>query len=194
TILFVTHDIDEAIKMGDLVAVMEVGGVLAQFATPAEILANPASDFVARFVGADRGLKRLSLSRVRDLELRPAVTARSGDPAAEARQRILADSFPYLLLVDPEDRPIGWLDQADVPGEGRLEEARAIPMSPLVEPETTLKDALSMLLDASVQAAIVVDKGRRVLGLVTVDMISAQLHPEARPEVLAPDAAAEAAA
>ncbi|MGI8703048.1 MAG: ABC transporter ATP-binding protein, partial [Candidatus Limnocylindrales bacterium] len=78
TILFVTHDIDEAIKMGDLVAVMEVGGVLAQFATPAEILANPASDFVARFVGADRGLKRLSLSRLRDLELRPSVTALTG--------------------------------------------------------------------------------------------------------------------
>src|SRR5215207_11719884 len=69
TILFVTHDIDEAIKMGDLVAVMQVGGVLAQFAPPADILASPGSEFVARFVGADRGLKRLSLSRVGDLEL-----------------------------------------------------------------------------------------------------------------------------
>ena len=67
--MFVTHDIDEAIKMGDLVAVMQVGGVLAQFGPPAEILRNPASDFVARFVGADRGLKRLSLTRVADLEL-----------------------------------------------------------------------------------------------------------------------------
>ena len=64
TIVFVTHDIDEAIKLGDLVAVLQVGGVLAQFGPPAEILANPASDFVARFVGADRGLKRLSLTRV----------------------------------------------------------------------------------------------------------------------------------
>ena len=61
TIMFVTHDIDEAIKMGDLVAVMQAGGKLAQYAAPAEILANPASAFVARFVGADRGLKRLSL-------------------------------------------------------------------------------------------------------------------------------------
>ena len=61
TILFVTHDIDEAIKMGDLVAVMQVGGILAQFGPPAEILAAPADEFVARFVGADRGLKRLSL-------------------------------------------------------------------------------------------------------------------------------------
>ncbi|HYN18654.1 MAG TPA: ATP-binding cassette domain-containing protein, partial [Actinomycetes bacterium] len=64
TILFVTHDIDEAIKMGNLVAVMENGGILAQFGPPEEILARPASEFVARFVGTDRGLKRLSLSRV----------------------------------------------------------------------------------------------------------------------------------
>ena len=70
TILFVTHDIDEAIKMGDLVAVMQAGGKLAQFAAPAEILANPASEFVARFVGADRGLKRLSLRRVGELDAR----------------------------------------------------------------------------------------------------------------------------
>src|SRR5438046_691868 len=79
TILFVTHDIDEAIKMGDLVAVMQVGGHLAQFATPAEILANPANAFVAQFVGADRGLKRLSLSRVGELELSMPVVARAGD-------------------------------------------------------------------------------------------------------------------
>src|SRR5215213_9154390 len=69
TILFVTHDVDEAIKMGDLVAVMQVGGRLAQFATPDEILRNPASEFVARFVGADRGLKRLALARVESLPL-----------------------------------------------------------------------------------------------------------------------------
>ena len=80
TIVFVTHDIDEAIKMGDLVAVMQVGGVLAQFGTPAEILANPASEFVARFVGADRGLKRLSLTRVADLELDPAPADYTPEP------------------------------------------------------------------------------------------------------------------
>ena len=71
TILFVTHDIDEAIKMGDLVAVMRDGGRLAQFGPPSEILVAPAEEFVARFVGADRGLKRLSLWRVGDLPLRP---------------------------------------------------------------------------------------------------------------------------
>ena len=82
TIVFVTHDIDEAIKMGDLVAVMQVGGVLAQFGPPAEILANPASDFVARFVGADRGLKRLSLTKVSDLTARAQLAERTSRRAA----------------------------------------------------------------------------------------------------------------
>ena len=88
TIVFVTHDIDEAIKMGDLVAVMQVGGVLAQFGPPAEILANPASDFVARFVGADRGLKRLSLTTRRATSTlepagRPTYTPQPGQPLLE---------------------------------------------------------------------------------------------------------------
>src|SRR5674476_465689 len=98
TIGFVTHDIDEAIKLGDLVAVMQVGGHLEQFAPPAEILSAPASGFVADFVGADRGLKRLSLTRVGQVALQPVVTARVGDAAGEARDRTLADPFPYLLM------------------------------------------------------------------------------------------------
>jgi osmoprotectant transport system ATP-binding protein len=72
TVVFVTHDIDEAIKMGDRIAVMQKGGHLEQYATPAELLADPATEFVEGFVGADRGLKRLSLQRLRDLELLPA--------------------------------------------------------------------------------------------------------------------------
>ncbi|MBA2253786.1 MAG: betaine/proline/choline family ABC transporter ATP-binding protein [Chloroflexi bacterium] len=173
TILFVTHDIDEAIKIGDLVAVMRVGGVLAQFGTPEEILASPASDFVARFVGADRGLKRLALFRVRDLELTPAVTARVGDPASEARQRAAADPMPYLLLVDADRRPIGWIAETRIPRDGTLDESLASAMSPLLDRNTTLKDALSMMLDAAVQAGIVVDRAGRVEGIVTVDAITA---------------------
>ena len=72
TIIFVTHDIDEAILVGDRIAILREGGVLAQYDTPEELLAHPADDFVARFVGADRGLKRLSLTRLDELELEPA--------------------------------------------------------------------------------------------------------------------------
>jgi osmoprotectant transport system ATP-binding protein len=180
TILFVTHDIDEAIKMGDLVAVFEQGGKVAQFGTPTELLANPASDFVARFVGADRGLKRLSLSRIRDIKLQSAVTGRIGQPAGEARKRALADPLPYLLLVDAQERPMGWLRDVEIEGDGVLTEAMAIPMSPLLSPETTLKDALSMMLDADVHTGIVVDRDGRVSGLVTTEMIGGFLQEPIR--------------
>jgi osmoprotectant transport system ATP-binding protein len=176
TILFVTHDIDEAIKMGDRVAVMAVGGRLAQFGTPDAILADPASDFVARFVGADRGLKRLALAQVRDLEPARAPTAHPGDAAADARARVEGDPFPYLLLLDGEDRPIGWIGTADIPGEGVLEASMATAMSPLLDRHTTLKDAFSMLLASSVQAGIVVDRRGAYLGLVTSDMIADRMR------------------
>ena len=173
TILFVTHDIDEAIKMGDLVAVMQAGGVLAQFASPDELLAHPASDFVARFVGADRGLKRLSLSRVRDVGLQAVPTAHPGDPAGPVRQRTLADPFPYLLLVDEADHPLGWVDQDDLPTSGTLSASHAVAMSPLLEPESTLKDALAMMVEADVQAGVVVDHQGALLGVVTFEAIGA---------------------
>jgi len=182
TILFVTHDIDEAIKMGDLVAVLQNGGILAQFGPPEEILARPASDFVARFVGADRGLKRLSLSRVGDLELRPVVTVPVGEDVAEARRRLRDAPIPYLLLVDDQNRPIGWVPDDDIPASGRVTEELAIPMSPLLDRRTTLKDALSMLLDANVQAGIVVDRNRRVESLITVDMIAEWMREGAADE------------
>ncbi len=183
TILFVTHDVDEAIKMGDLVAVMQVGGHLAQFGPPAEILAAPASDFVARFVGADRGLKRLSLARVGDLDLRSPVTAQPGHDAAAARARIRADAFPYLLLVDADERPIGWLDQDEIDPNGTLDAATAIPTSPLLDRRMTLKDALSLLLDADVQAGIVVDRRGATVGLLTVDDIAERMRaPAAEPD------------
>jgi len=186
TILFVTHDIDEAIKMGDLVAVLQVGGHLAQFAAPEEILANPASEFVARFVGADRGLKRLSLSRVAELELRRVVTSKVGDDAATARREAQADPFRYLLLVDDEHRPIGWIGEDEIPTNGALTESMAESMSPILNRRTTLKDALSLLLDADVQAGIVVDRKDKVLGLVTVDMIAERMRETAGDNRFAP--------
>ncbi len=176
TILFVTHDIDEAIKMGDLVAVFQTGGILAQFGTPLEILAAPASAFVARFVGQDRGLKRLSLLRVSDVALRPAVTARVGEAAAAARERILNDPMHYLLLVDDGNRPLGWVGQGDVPTEGTLTEEMANPVSPQLNKRTTLKDALSMMLDADVQTGIVVDRTGAVQGLLTIAVIAEKMR------------------
>jgi osmoprotectant transport system ATP-binding protein len=171
TILFVTHDIDEAIKMGDLVAVFQNGGILAQFGGPADILADPASEFVARFVGADRGLKRLALSRVGDLELVQPAFGQVGDDAADARRRAHDAAFSYLLLVDSDRSPIGWIDEGAFPAGGVLDVGMADPVSPSVNKRTTLKDALSMMLDADVQAAIVVDREGATQGILTVEQV-----------------------
>ncbi|MFL5756623.1 MAG: ATP-binding cassette domain-containing protein [Chloroflexota bacterium] len=172
TILFVTHDIDEAIKMGDLVAVFQAGGKVAQFATPVEILSNPASEFVARFVGTDRGLKRLALNRVGDLPFQPVVTAHVGDDAPEARRRAETAPFRFLLLVDDQNRPLGWVDRELIPATGTLSGDLASPTSPLLDRRATLKDALSLMLDADVQAGIVVDRHVNVLGILTVDQVA----------------------
>jgi osmoprotectant transport system ATP-binding protein len=134
---------------------------------------------VARFVGADRGLTRLSLSRVGELDLQHATTARVGDDAAEARRRAQADPFAYLLLVDDVNRPLGWIGQDEIPTDGRLTDSMAESMSPLINRRTTLKDALSMLLDADVQAGIVVDRRGAVLGIVTADMIAERMRETA---------------
>jgi osmoprotectant transport system ATP-binding protein len=175
TIVFVTHDIDEAIKMGDLVAVMQVGGVLAQFAPPAEILANPASDFVARFVGADRGLKRLALRRVEELELKPVATVRLS-AGAQKRPTPTGDDFPYVLAVDDSNRPIGWLESSDLHAEAAISAGSTSSASPLLTLRTTLKDALAQMLDEDTMAGVVVDGRGGVLGMVTVDQIAGALR------------------
>jgi osmoprotectant transport system ATP-binding protein len=177
TILFVTHDIDEAIKMGDLVAVMQVGGQLAQFGSPEEILSNPASDFVARFVGADRGLKRLGLARVESLTLQPAVTLQVGADTTASQTAAVAAHEDYVLLVDGDRRPLGWLRVADLPPTAPLSADPGAATSTILDRKTTLKDALAMLLAADVQAGIVVDGGGAVEGLVTAEMIAARLRP-----------------
>ena len=96
TIVFVTHDIDEAIKMGDKIAILKQGGFLAQYDTPEEILANPNSEFVASFVGNDRILKRLSLTRVGDLQLEPANGNAEGLPRIDGNLTV-RDALSELI-------------------------------------------------------------------------------------------------
>ncbi len=192
TILFVTHDIDEAIKMGDLVVVMQQGGKIAQIGAPAELLAEPASEYVARFVGADRGLKRLSLYRVGDVSLEPAPMARPGEEVALVRRRAQAEEATFVLLVDEAERPIGWLEVADLPASGALEPDAADPMSPILDRRDTLKDATSRLLDEEVGSGIVVDRSGRVLGLLTLAAVMEWMRDDRSREV--PEDIAEAVA
>jgi osmoprotectant transport system ATP-binding protein len=134
TVVFVTHDIDEAIKMGDRIAILAEGGVLAQYDTPLEILTRPADDFVARFVGADRGLKRLSLTKLSELK-----------------------------LIEPNGlRP-------DESSDG----ARRVSV------ETSVRDALSLMLTAGGEPLTVVDGGGQVEGLLTLGLVEKLLSEEA---------------
>jgi osmoprotectant transport system ATP-binding protein len=177
TVVFVTHDVDEAIKMADRIAILERGGVLAQYDTPDAILAHPVSEFVERFVGADRGLKRLSLARVSDLPLIEPVLARAGEPRGEIRQRLEREgSVGYALLVDDAQRPLAWIGPNELSGDGTVGPQAATSGPDLIEPESTLRDALSSLLLSSVQLGVVVDANQRVLGLISVDDISETLR------------------
>ncbi len=115
TIVFVTHDIDEAIKLGDQVAVLRVGGRLAQMASPAELLSNPVDDFVANFVGRDRGYRALGFQAVDNLPLEPEPTALLGS-SFDAAAKTAADG--WVLVVDQAGRPQGWLAIEDGPSSG----------------------------------------------------------------------------
>ena len=180
TILFVTHDIDEAIKMGDLVAVLEVGGYLAQYGAPEEILTNPASEFVARFVGADRGLKRLSLVRVGQLRLRQPATTRVGEAAAECPRKDRPGRVSLRARRGRRGPAAGLRGSGAAGGHWRRVSVRTRAGStPLITPDTTLRDALSMLLTAQVIAGIVVDDAGRATGVLTTDEIGDWFRMEA---------------
>jgi osmoprotectant transport system ATP-binding protein len=182
TILFVTHDIDEAIKMGDRIAIMKQHGRVEQYATPAEILMAPANEFVEDFVGSDRALKRLSLMRVGDIDLWRAPNARPGQSTAEVRAQLDADDVevPYALLVDDDGRPRGWLTERDLAGDTVPETADA-PLGPVLETGDVMRDALADLLQGESMYAAVVDHDGRIVGVLSVEIISEFLaSPEAK--------------
>jgi osmoprotectant transport system ATP-binding protein len=182
TVLFVTHDIDEAIKMGDRIAVMREGGRVEQYATPAELLMAPANEFVEDFVGADRALKRLALMRVADINLWEAPLAHVGQATAEVRAKLAAPDVevPYALLVDGERRPLGWLTERDLAADVVPQQANS-PLGPVLERDDVMRDALADLLQGESQYAPVVDHRGRIAGVLSVEIISEFLaSPEAK--------------
>ncbi len=182
TVLFVTHDIDEAIKMGDRIAILQQEGVLAQFATPAELLMAPASDFVEDFVGADRALKRLALMRVRDIDLWQAPLAFVGQATSEVQPKLDGAEVPHVLVIDSERRPLGWLSDTDLAGETVPARPDSGP-EPILDLDDVMRDALSDLLQAETLYAPVTDGDGRIAGVLSVEVISDFLSsPEARVE------------
>ena len=182
TIVFVTHDIDEAIKMGDRIAILQEGGKLAQYAPPAELLMYPASRFVEDFVGSDRALKRLALQRVRDIDLWKAAAIRLGTPVKEARAQIEEADVPYAMLVDESGRPQGWLSDRSMTGERVTDELRS-PARPIVDLDDVLRDALADLLSHETRYGAVVDRDGALAGVLSLEVIQHFLHaaPAASP-------------
>ena len=170
TILFVTHDIDEAIKMGDRIAILKEGGELAQYATPAELLMAPADEFVEDFVGSDRALKRLSLMRVSDINLWQAPLAFVGQTCAEVRAKLESAEVPHALLVDSERRPLGWLSDRDLESEVVPARADSSP-DPILDVSDVLRDALSDVLQAESHYAPVVDGSGRIAGVLSLEIV-----------------------
>jgi osmoprotectant transport system ATP-binding protein len=178
TVVFVTHDIDEAIKMGDRIAVLKIGGKLAQYAPPAELLMYPEDHFVEDFVGADRALKRLALQRVRDIDLWKAPLVRSGEPVAEARAKIADADIDIPLLIDGDGRPKGWLSERALQGERVRDELRSR-AEPVVELDDVLRDALSDLLQSESRYGPVVDERGAVQGILSIEQIGNTLNTPA---------------
>jgi osmoprotectant transport system ATP-binding protein len=177
TVVFVTHDIDEAIKMGDRIAVLRQGGKLAQYASPAELLMHPANAFVEDFVGADRALKRLALQRVRDVDLWKAPVVRAGEPVAEAQAKLRDADIPYPLLVDDNGRPLGWLSENALTGERVQQEPRSNP-KPILDLDDVLRDALADLLSEEAQYGPVVDERGGVTGVLSIEILSHALRTD----------------
>ena len=172
TIVFVTHDIDEAIKMGDRIAILREQSHIAQFATPEEILTQPANEFVEDFVGSGATLKRLRLSRVRDVSWHEdCPTGRLDEDLTVLRQRLNDSDWTALLVLDDQGRPRRWLRAPDFREPPRSIERMGRPAVALVERQATLADALEEMLVGSVGVAIVVDARGAYQGIVDVDVI-----------------------
>ena len=154
TIVCVTHDIDEAIKLGDRILLLDKGARIAQYDTPEVLLTTPASDYVADFVGAGSALKTLSLSRVDAIELYPQESARVGDNVEEVSSRVRAAGQRSVVLLDGRDRPVDWVWLRSLRGE---EMRRPHPDREFisVDHRATLNDALDAML-VSTHAGVVV--------------------------------------
>jgi osmoprotectant transport system ATP-binding protein len=188
TIVFVTHDIEEAVRIGDRIAVMSEGGHVEQFATPAELLGKPASPFVADFVGADRGLKRLAVTGIDPADLEHPPVLRTGVALADARAALIRAGARWAVVVDDDGALRGWLSAERAAGEGTVGSA-ARRMDAWVPADATLKTAFATMLQLEAGWVAVVD-GDRFLGVLTPESLHAALRRSV--EGVAPETAGSA--
>ncbi|MER5195365.1 ABC transporter ATP-binding protein [Streptomyces sp. NPDC002755] len=166
TIVFVTHDIDEAVKLGTMVAVLRTGGRLAQFAPPAELLSDPADAFVEDFLGADRGIRRLSFFSSAGLELLTTPIVAIDSTAEQIAARAASDA-PFLLVTGLDGRPLGWSEPGALTA-GRIDAGRLLPYGrPFVAGQDSLRAALDCAVLSPTGWAVAVDAEGRAAGVVS---------------------------
>jgi osmoprotectant transport system ATP-binding protein len=175
TIVFVTHDFDEAVKLGDRIVVFDVGARVVQYDTPDRILAEPAEEYVADFVGAGATLKQLTLTRVSDVELDQVTTATAGDDSAAVVAAASAAGDDYVVVLDRRGRPISW------PTVAELARTTTVPASvderlPVVGLRSTLNDALDTMLAASQGGVVVTGRRDGLAGVMAVETVMAAIQ------------------
>ncbi|MGW4021243.1 ABC transporter ATP-binding protein [Streptomyces sp. NPDC005009] len=176
TIVFVTHDFDEAIKIGDRIAVLRERSHIAQFDTPEAILTNPADDFVSGFVGAGAALKRLNLTRVRDVEITDYPTVTVDDPLQHIFDRLRSSGFNEILLLDKRGRPYKWLRRGDMTlAKGSLARAGTL-VHDTVTRDATLRDALEAVLTDNTGRVAVTGRRGAYEGVVDVETLMNSVH------------------
>ncbi len=173
TIVMVTHDIDEAITVGDRIAILNIGGVLEQYDTPEEILRHPANDFVADFLGSDRGLKRLALIAIRDATLDPGPVLPDTATVAEARQMMDRYNVDWIG-IGQDGRLEGWVPASELTGRTDL---RGLPLRRFrawLDLDSSLRDALDTVVSSHTSVAPVF-AGDEYLGMLTAETIGREI-------------------
>jgi osmoprotectant transport system ATP-binding protein len=175
TIVFVTHDIDEAVKLGDQVAVLRVGGTLAQLATPAQLLTDPVDDFVAGFVGRDRGYRALGFEQSGDLSTRQEQTVSLGDDGA-AVQRAAVDG--WALAIDAQRKPLGWVNAHAVPAGRTVSPELLQRGGTLAHTGGSLRAALDAALSSPSGRGVLVDENDVLIGTITAGEVIERIEKQ----------------
>ncbi|MEO6712089.1 MAG: betaine/proline/choline family ABC transporter ATP-binding protein [Mycobacteriales bacterium] len=186
TVIFVTHDIEEAVLLGDRIAVLSEGGVLEQYDAPADVLGRPATPFVASFVGADRGLKRLSVTAIDAADLEQPGVIHLGESLADARLALTESGADWAIVLDDSERLHGYVGGPALAGEGTVAD-RAKRLPAWVPANSTLKRAFAEMLAHDAGWVAVLD-GDRYLGVLTPESLHAALRRSVANAATADDA------
>jgi osmoprotectant transport system ATP-binding protein len=176
TIVFVTHDFDEAVKLGDRIAILQEGSEVVQYDTPEQILAAPANDFVEGFVGSGAALKQLTLTRVRDVDLHEAAVAKVGGDARSAITKARELGRKWVIVLDEEERPQRWVPVEELERSGTLGSVTRNLDLEVVNTASTLQDALDEMLTSSHGVVVVTGRRNRYEGVIRVETIMAAMQ------------------